>query len=93
MFSLAERGSHVKARSAPLGNRFLKEVLSGFRDSREDDDLIATFRYREEWDVLKVARFTVDASNFSRYLTCCFTFVALLLQCDYKVVGYVNHLG
>ena len=55
-------------------------------------ETMRVFRFREEWDTLKVACFTSSSANFFRYLSTVVTCVAVVMQFDFKVLRTMTNL-
>lgn len=93
MYALASKGSAIGAQNAKLESYLLEHTSVATFDSQIRARLLPVFRVREEWDVLQVAGFTLNLPNFLRYLGFCVSFVAVILQFDYKVVRAINDLS
>ena len=72
-------------------------VLTHFWDenpcSCSEVDLARIFRFREDWDCLRVGCFVHNSRNFWKTISTLFTAVAVVLQFDFKVVGSVADSG
>lgn len=91
LFSVARKGSALAAHGFRLEIRFLKLVPD--QTAFEHASILTVLRFREEWDVLQVACFTLSISSFLRFLASCVTCIAVVLQFDSKVVGTINRLS
>lgn len=95
IFAFVQKGSALIKRIALFEEQILHErALCDLSDGGLDANAgAALFRLRKEWDVLKAYCFALDIPNFLRYLLFCVTIIAILLQFDYGVHRYLEHLG
>ena len=56
-------------------------------------ELTNVFRFREEWDSLKVASFSINLNSFLRYVATQVTFLIVVLQIEYEVTRTMNALA
>lgn len=90
----AYKGSLIMSQSVNTEFYIWTLVISR-ADERNSDrqwEAIGAFRFREEWDTLRVACFTSKLGNFILFLSASFTCVAVVLQFDYKVARYISSL-
>lgn len=93
MFGIARKGSLVRSRGVDLEG-FLAQQSSPARFAfHSRAEVSSVFGMREEWDAMQILGFSLDVPNFFRYLGFCISFVAVVLQFDYRVVRAMNNLG
>lgn len=88
---LAKKGSTLATKCLKLESIVLMRIPDN--DSPSSSHLLRAVRFREEWDVLKVGCFALGTPNLLRFLASCVTFIAVVLQFDYRVVRAMNRLG
>lgn len=89
----AQKGSMVISQSVDTEFYVWTLVVSrvDVRDSERQWEAIGVFRFREEWDTLRVACFASDLGNLVSFLSATITCVAVVLQFDYKFARYITN--
>lgn len=90
-FCLAGKASSVAAHGAKVESILIMRSSGGLQV--ECANLLGVLRFREDWDVLRVACFPLRISNLLSFLACCITCVAVILQFDYKVARSLSRLS
>lgn len=91
LFHTARKASIVAARSVELESLVITQITGG--SQVEYANLLSVIRFREEWDVLRVACFPLSVANLLRFLAFCITCVAVILQFDFKIVRALNRMS
>lgn len=91
LFVLSRKSSTLVAGGTGIEVHFMKQVPD--QNVLHHVNLLGVLRFREEWDVLQVAGFSLSTPNFLRYVGFCMTCVAVVLQFDYRIVRALNRLS
>ena len=75
--------AEIRSTAIPVGNTEWKSSIKIIQ-------LIHVFRYRSEWDSLRVACFTLNMNSFLGYLTTITTCAAIVLQFDSTTLRALN---
>lgn len=99
-------GTMMIIRVAQIGSQIISQCLDtefhlwslrmnpeNTQNRLEQSEMMEFLRFREEWDTLRVAWFTLNLGGLLQYVLSIITCVAVVLQFDYKVVRSITALA
>lgn len=95
VFLIARKSSKIQSESLSIELRIWKRIMKENAGSLSDQELMAlnVCRFREEWDALQAASFTLSKGNFVSYVSTVVTLVVVVLQFDYQIVRRLTTLA
>ena len=86
LFVLAYRSDALKRQSLEIEYDLLKRIRPHSDQNSRLLELLVVFRFRDDWDNLQIGCFVHDLGNYVKFLASLVTFIAVILQFDYRVV-------
>lgn len=93
MILLAHKATEVRNVCEETESGLLRRLSERSTLDYVDSATMASFRFHDEWDSLRVGCFAHNLQNFWRYISVVTTCVAVVLQFDYRVVRAINDLS